>query len=452
MIDEDKIFETIEKEKIRIIRFVWIGNDGLIRAKASTKKHLKSHIKRGIGVGKSMQSINALDHMIGEGTFTAASKEFQIYPDLRTFKILPYAINSARFICELLNPDFKPSETDARAFLRRIMSQAKEIGFLPMAAGELEFYLTKCDETGTIVPQNNEKYCATTQFDLANDVMQDWLDAFEKMGLDIERVISEAGGAQYEITIRYTDALTAADNILTFRDTAKGVALNHGYSTTFIPKPFPGLAGSGMHLHISLWDLNGQNNLFYSESDEYFLSDTAKYFIGGIMAHQKGLCALCAPLPNSYKRLLPKMCTPAHCIWGVDNRAASIRIPSRAEGDGPEPTRIEFRIPDCSANPYFALGATLACGLEGIRKQIEPPEPIHMDPGDLIDEELEQRGIEYLPRTLGEALAEFKKDSFLREVMGEFGFNEYYKVRMSEWREYCNFVTEWELKNYRDTF
>ena len=449
---EAKIIQTIERERIKIIRFVWIGNDGVIRAKASTAKHLKSHIKRGIGIAKGIQSFNALDHLVLDGSFGAPAKEFQIFPDLKTFKILPYAKHSACFICELLNPDFEPSATDARAFLRRIISQAKEMGFLPMAAGELEYYLTQRDDSGNIIPQNNEKYGTTTQYDLANDVIQDWLDTFEKMDLDIERVISEYGGAQYEITIRYTEALTAADNILTFKDAAKGVALNHGYSTTFLPMPFPGGAGSGMHFHISLWDLNEKNNLFYSESDEYFLSGTAKYFVGGIMAHLKGLCAVCAPNPNSYKRLLPHSWAPAHCIWGVDNRAAAIRIPTRAEGDGPEPTRIEFRVPDGTANPYFALGVTLACGLEGIKKKIEPPEPVHIEPGDLMDDDLEKKGIEYLPRTLGEALAEFKKDAFFKEIMGDFGFNEFYKVRMSEWREYCSVVTDWELKNYRDTF
>jgi glutamine synthetase len=448
MLSKDEILKIVKREGINVIRFQWIGNDLLLRAKAAHADYLESHMDTGIGIAKAIQSFNVLDHLVPEGAFGAEASEFRILPDLSTFAIVPYAPKNARFICELNNLDLKPSETDGRSFLRKIIKQSDEMGYKLKVACETEFYTFKWVD-GKPIPNIMEKYGTTHGFDLANELIQEWINCLTAMHVKIERVIKEYGPSQFEITMRYSDALKAADDMVTLRDVTRGVALKYGLDATFMPKPFQGLAGSGMHLHISLWDNKNEKNIFYDKEDPRNLgfSEIGYFFIGGILKHVKGLCALCAPLSNSYKRLLPGSWAPAHICYGLDNRAATIRVPSTVGADG-NSVRIEFRVPDPAANPYIAIGATVAAGLEGIKNRIDPGEPIKLDPARLNEDELEKSGIGILPRTLGEALEELKRDEFLKSALGKMLFEEYTKARKSEWKDYREQVTEWEIKNY----
>jgi len=450
---KDEILKIVKDKEIKIIRFQWIGNDLILRAKASHADYLETNMETGIGITKAMQSFNALDHLIPGGAFGAEATEFRIFPDLNTFAVIPYAPKNARFISELFNLDLKPSETDGRSFLRKVVRYAENMGYKPKAACETEFYAFRWVD-GKAVPYITEKYGTTHGFDLANELIQEWIDSLTVMNVKVERMIKEYGPAQFEITMRYCDALKAADDMVTLRDVAKGVSSKHGLEATFMPKPFQEFAGSGMHIHLSLWDLKNEQNIFSDEEDPrgLGLSEDGYYFIGGIIKHIKGLCALGAPLSNSYKRLLPGSWAPAHICYGWYNRAAAIRIPSSVVGAKGDSTNIEFRVPDPAANPYLAIGTLIAAGLEGIKEQMDPVEPIDVDPTRLSDAELEKRGIEMLPRTLDEALRELKRDNFLKEVLGEILFEEYIKARESEWKEYREQVTEWEIKNYISSF
>jgi len=446
MPSSEEIIDIVKREEITTIRFIYLGNDGIIRAKASHADFLKSHMEEGIGLTKAMQSFNALDQLVSGG-FGPHSSEFRIIPQLETFAITPYAPKNARFIGELCNLDLKPSDTDARYFLRRVIRQAEEEGFKPMAACEAEYYLFKRKD-GEIVPQNREKCFASHGYDLANEIIQEWMDSLLKMNVKVERMIKEYGPAQYEMAMRYADALKAADDMVTLKEVAKGVATRHGLSTTFMPKPFPRLAGCGLHLHMSLWDTEGKRNLFYNKKDkrEYNLSKTGYHFISGLMEHMKALSPVVCPLSNSYKRLLMGSWAPTHVCYGYDNRAAAIRIPSQHIGSKGESTRIEFRMPDASSNPYLAIGVTLAAGLDGVRRRVDPGEPLNVDYPEI------EKEAEWLPRTLGEALREMKNDTFLRSTFGETLFEEYIRVRESEWKVYREHVTEWEVDNFIDSF
>lgn len=446
----DKILKMVKDEGIMVIRFEWVGNDLLLRAKASHVDFLKGHLETGIGLTKGMQSFNALDHLVFEGAYGPESSEFRIFPDLDTFALVPYAPKNARLLCELYETDMKPSMCDARYLLRRMIERAEKMGFAPMVACETEFYVFQ-KNGDKIDPYFIEKYGTTRGFDLANDLIQKWIDSLTKMNVKVERIIKEYGHSQLEVTLRYTGALKAADDMVTLRDVARGVAANQGLIASFIPKPSHTLPGSGMHLHISLWD--GKKNLFVDAKDKrgLGLSKIAYFFIGGIMKHMKALCPLGAPLPNSYKRLLLGSWAPSHIFYGWDNRAAAIRIPSVLAGNA-SATRIEYRLPDPAANPYIAIGSTIAAGLDGVKNEIDPGEPVNRDPMKLSRSELEELGLEPLPRTLGEAISEMKKDTVLRDLLGSIFFDEYVKVRESEWKAFREYVTEWEVKNYLESF
>jgi glutamine synthetase len=334
-----------------------------------------------------------------------------------------------------------------------MIEDAEKLGFKPMASSEVEFYVLK-REGSQVVPYVTEKFGTSAGYDLINELMQECADCLSKMGVRLERLKKEYGHSQVEPTLRYDDALKAADDEVTLRDVVKGVAAKRGLFITLMPKPFPGMAGSGKHLHISLFDPKSERNLLYDKSDprKCDLSEIGYHFLGGLMKHMKGICVFGAPISNSYKRLLPGSWSPAHVCYGYDNRAAAVRIPSLIPPKDGRGQRVEYRLPDPTASPYLALGTALAAGLDGIRNKLDPGDPTTTDPARLSDKQLEDAGIEYLPRTLGEAIAEARNDPFVKQSLGELLFEEYMKARESEWVAYREQVTEWEVANYLTTF
>ncbi len=449
----DEILKIVKDREIKIVKFLWVGNDMIPRALATHVDFLKDSMKSGLGVTRGMQSFNALDHLLQNGRFGAESSEFRLMPDLDTFSCVPYAAGLARFICELWEPDMTPSATDGRYYLRRTIEEAKKLGFKPMASCEIEFYVLR-REGDKVLPYVSEKFGTSLGYDLINELMQECAGCLSMMGVQLERLKKEYGHSQVEPTLRYTDALKAADDDITLRDVVKGVAAKHGLFVSMMPKPFQGMAGSGNHLHISLFDTESDRNVLYDKNDKRKcnLSEIGHYFVGGLMKHMKALTVFGAPISNSYKRLLPGSWSPAHVCYGFDNRAAAIRLPSLFPGTEGRGQRVEYRVPDPTASPYLALGTALAAGLDGIRNRIDPGEPLSLDPAKLSDKEFGELGIEYLPRTLGEAIAEARKDPFVKESLGEALFEEYMKVRESEWVAYREQVTEWEVANYLTTF
>jgi glutamine synthetase len=445
----DSVLRRIKQDKINLIKFQWLGNDLIPRALVSHADYLPDHVRDGIGVAKALQSFNVLDMLAYGGSWGSEAKELRIVPDVSTFSPIPYAPGSGRFISELYDLNLKPHTTDARYFLRRVISKANEMGFLPMTSCEEEFYVLKHDGQAW-TPYVHTKFATSYGYDLFNDYIQEVVANLTAMGVHLERLKKEYGHGQIEPSLRYTDALKAADDFVTLKDVAKGVAAKRGLFATFMPKPYQGIPGSGNHIHMSLFDRKTKRNVFFDAKDKRGckMSKTGYYFIGGLLKHLNGTCIFGAPISNSYKRLLPGSWAPAHVCYGYDHRGAAIRIPSISPHSDGSAQRVENRVPDPSCNPYWAVGTTLAAGLDGIENEIEPGEPLKEEPAKLSDNELEKRGIEYLPRTVGEAIAEAKKDPFVKKTLGDVAFWEYVKVRESEWRDYREQVTPWETANY----
>jgi glutamine synthetase len=439
----------VKDEKINLIKFQWLGNDLIPRAMVSHADFLRDHMRDGIGIPMALQCFNVLDKVAYEGSWGSEAPELKIMPDPTTFSALPYAPGSARMISELWGEDLKPHPTDPRSFLRRVIAKAQGMGYSPMVSCETEFYVLHHGDGGNVTPYVNTKFATSHGYDLYNDYVQEMVANLSTMGIHLERLKKEYGHAQIEPSLRYTDALGAADAFVALKDVAKGVAAKRGVFASFMPKPYAGLPGSGCHIHLSLFDLS-KRNVFFDANDKRGckMSNVGYEFVGGVLKHMNGISIFGAPLSNSYKRLLPGSWAPAHVCYGYDHRGAAIRIPSISPHSDGSGERVEWRVPDPSCNPYYAVGSLLAAGLDGIETKIDPGEPLREDPARFSEQELERRGIAWLPRTVGEAIAEAKKDPFVKETLGEMAFREYIKVRESEWRDYREQVTLWEVENY----
>jgi glutamine synthetase len=443
----------VKEKGINFVQFQWCGVDGPIRCKVSHSNFLDSYLKSGIGIAAAIDAINLLDHLVHGSLYGPESSEFRIIPDLSTFSEIPYIAGNARFICDLYDVNMQPSATDPRTFLKKMLKKAEDSGYAVMAACEAEFTLFR-RENGKIAPLFVEKYGAPNALVLASDLLTEIINSLTAMNVKVERLLKEYGPSQFEIQMRYSDALKAADDMLTLRTVAKGVASKHGLEATFLPKPTPYI-GNGMHLHLSLWDLEKKRNLFYSSEDSRGLgmSELGYSFIAGILKHSKALCALVAPLVNSYKRLLDGVWAPSRVFYAGDHRDAAVRVPSLSSPSDSNSMRIEYRVPDSAANPYLALGATIAAGLDGIESKLDPGEPIRDRIFELSEAEREKLGVgpaTFLPRTLGEALLEMRRSQFLKDTLGERLFEQYLMNRVGEWKEFREHITDWEIYNFID--
>lgn len=372
-----------------------------------------------------------------------------LYPDLDTFEIFPWRPQQgkvARLICDVHYPNGEPFDGDPRYVLKRMMAKAKDMGYTFLAGPECEFFLYHTDEEGNPTTVTHEKagYFDMGPLDYAENVRRDIVLCLEEMGFEVEASHHELAPAQHEVDLQYQEGLRTADDVTTFKMAVKNVAKRHGLHATFMPKPQEGVNGSGMHINMSLTDGMGRN-LFEDENDPAGLSTLAYQFMAGILYHMKEMVLLTNPLVNSYKRLIPGYDAPNYIAWSThSNRSALIRIPS-ARGYS---TRIELRCPDSSANPYLALAACLAAGLDGIEKGMTPPPSVDRNIYAMTREEKAQAGIEALPETLKEAMISFENSSFMREVLGEHIFNKYLEAKDREWKAFRAHVTDWEVNEY----
>ena len=309
---------------------------------------------------------------------------------------------------------------------------------------ECEFFLYHTDDNGqpTTVTHERAGYFDLGPVDLGENARRDMVLTLEDMGFEIEASHHEVAPAQHEIDFRYDEALTTADNIMTFKLAVKTIAKRHGLHASFMPKPKTGINGSGMHINMSL-SRDGKN-IFADENDPMGLSKEAYYFIGGLMKHIKGMCAITNPLVNSYKRLVPGFEAPVYIAWSATNRSPLIRIPAE-RGEG---TRIELRCPDPSANPYLVLAVCLAAGLDGIENQIMPPAGVDKNIFSMTEEQKDAEGIDSLPNNLLEAIHELEKDDLVKEVLGDHAYSRYIMAKKQEWAQYCSQVSNWELEQY----
>jgi glutamine synthetase len=444
---KQEILSHVSEHDIELIRFVYIDNDGVIRGYATTADELESDLETGHPFAVAMPFFSVLDNLTPETRFGCVG-EISGLPDLNTFRLLPYVSNSAMMICDFVGKaDHGPTGLCARSLLKEYLDGLE---FEVKAAFENEFYLLKKDESGQLVPFDNSLCFATTGLNQQHEVVLDIIQALKAQGLNVEKYYPEYGKGQVEIVYKYNDALKSADNQVFFRETCRGVAYNHGLIASFMPKPFQHLAGSGAHMHLSLWQ-NGKN-MFYDGSAEKGISELARHFTGGILKHLKALCAFTASTVNSYKRLLPHCWASAYTCWGFDNREAAVRIITGTKGREEKSFNIEIKPVDGACNPYLALLAVLAAGIDGVINQIEPGLPVDADPHDLPAEEREERGIERLPETLGQAAQALAADTFFIDVLGQVFVEEYLALKRFAWTEYINHVSAWEIDNYAEVF
>lgn len=383
-----------------------------------------------------------------DGFARIEESDMYLYPDLSTFIILPWQTHNgyttARIICDVYMPNGKPFEGCPRYVLKRALEKAKNMGFTFHVGPEPEFYMFNVDEKGNPLLENNEKagYFDMAPMDKGEDVREAITIALEGFGFEVEASHHECGPGQHEIDFKYADALTTADNIMTFRYVVKKIADDFGLFASFMPKPVEGIAGSGMHLNMSLF--KNEENIFYDAKQENGLSDQAMYFIGGILNHVKGFTALTNPLINSYKRLVSGFEAPVNIAWSEKNRSPLVRIPAK-RGTG---TRVELRNPDPSCNPYLALATALTAGLDGIIKKISPPEPINKNIYEMCLEERQENHIEALPKCLYEAIIELSNNDVIKEALGNQITEKFVSAKLLEWDEYTTKVHQWEIEQY----
>ncbi|MEE8163312.1 MAG: type I glutamate--ammonia ligase, partial [Anaerolineae bacterium] len=389
-----------------------------------------------------------------EGFARIYESDMVLMPDVNTYRLLPWesqARKVARIICDVYRPDGEPFEGDPRCILKRAIGAARERGYLYNTGPELEFFLFKMDAEPRIMPVPHDVggYFDFSPRDLASQVRGDIALTLESMGMEVEMEHHEVATGQHEIDIRYADALTSADNVMTLRYTVKAVSQTFGLYATFMPKPIFGINGSGMHTHQSLYTFDGES-VFFDPSDRYKLSKTAYAFMAGQIEHARGLAAIVAPTVNSYKRLTPGYEAPVYICWGQVNRSALIRIPRYSPGRE-QSTRLELRCPDPSCNPYLAFAAMLWAGLDGIERELEPPPPVEENVYDFDDAKLRELDIATLPGTLRQAIDELEKDEVLQQALGEHAYQAFVRAKKAEWDEYRIQVTDWELDRYLQT-
>jgi len=446
--NESQLAEVVERARAEDVRFVSLQfTDIMGVAKNVTIPFHK--------FGDAVRNGLWFDGSSIEGFARIHESDMYLEPDISTFRVIPWERGpntTARVICNVFTPDGDAFPGDPRQVLRRNIAEATKLGYVFHTGPELEFFLLKLMEPGVIesLPHDRASYFDVTT-DEAADVRKEMVNALEDQGIVVEASHHEVATGQHEIDFRYADALKTADNALTFKVTAKAIAQRHGLYATFMPKPYFGINGSGMHTHQSLASIATGENAFHEPEDEYGLSNVARHYIAGLLAHARGMSAILAPLVNSYKRLVPGYEAPVYVSWARINRSALVRIP-RIVGSRPESTRIELRCPDPSCNPYLAFSVMLAAGLDGIRRELPLPQPIEEDLFHFDEAMMAKHAIGMLPGSLAEALNELQRDEVVMAAIGEHVAEWFIEAKRQEWDDYRLRVTPWELERYLETY
>lgn len=432
------VIRMVEEEDVEFIRLQFTDIFGTMKNVAITKNQLE----------KALDNKCMFDGSSIEGFVRIEESDMYLYPDLDSFTIFPWRPQHgkvARLICDVYTTEGKPFEGDPRYVLRKAIYHAKELGYTFNVGPECEFFLFHTDDNGmpTTISHERGGYFDLAPTDLGENVRRDMVLTLEGMGFEIEASHHEVAPAQHEIDFKYDEALMTADNIMTFKLTVKTIAKRHGLYASFMPKPKYGMAGSGMHINMSLADQDG-NNIFSDPDGERGLSKEAYHFIAGIMEHIQGMTVITNPLVNSYKRLVPDYEAPVYIAWSATNRSPLIRIPA-TRGAG---SRIELRCADPAANPYLALAVCLEAGLDGIQRKLTPPASVDCNIFEMSTEEKEAQNIKSLPDNLLDAVKGLQNDRFIQGVLGTHLTNKYIEAKMSEWKDFNSHVTNWEIDRY----
>jgi len=434
---KQEILKMVKEDDVEFIRLQFTDMFGNLKNVAITTGQLE----------KALNNQCMFDGSSIEGFVRIEESDMYLYPDLDTYVTFPWRPQQgkvARFICDVYTTDNKPFEGDPRYILRKVIKEAADMGYSFDVGPELEFFLFNMEENGQPTTMTYEKagYFDLGPLDFGENARRDIVLTLEDMGITVEASHHEVAPAQHEIDIRYSDALTTADNIMTFKLVARTIAKRHGLHATFMPKPKFGVDGSGMHVNMSL--KKEGKNIFDDPSDKLGLSKEAYHFMAGIMKHVKSMTAILNPLVNSYKRIVPDFEAPVYIAWSASNRSPLIRVPS---GRGSS-ARLELRCPDPSANPYLTLAVCLAAGLDGIRNELTPPQSVDKNIFALTNEERVALGVERLPENLDAAILELENNDFMKNVLGEHVSKKYIEAKKLEWDNYRTQVTPWEIDQY----
>jgi glutamine synthetase len=437
---QEFVLRTVEERDIRFIRLWFTDVLGMLKSVAIAPAELESAFAEGIGFDGS--SI--------EGLTRVYEADMIAKPDPTTFQVLPWRgerHGTARMFCDILTPDGEPSLADSRNVLKRALAKASDKGFTFYTHPEVEFYLFNqpADAEAPLVPVDQGGYFDHLARGSTHDFRRAAITMLESMGISVEFSHHEAGPGQNEIDLRYADALTTADNLMTFRTVVKEVALEQGVFASFMPKPMADQPGSGMHTHLSLFE--GDRNAFHEPGAQFELSKTARQFIAGLLVHAAEITAITNQYVNSYKRLWGGAEAPSYVCWGHNNRSALVRVPMYKPGKG-NSSRVEYRALDSATNPYLAFAVMLAAGLKGIEEGYELPEATEDDVWELTDAERRALGIKPLPQSLDEAIAVMEKSELVAETLGEHVFDFVLRNKRQEWDGYRAQVTPFELKRF----
>ncbi|MDI9547443.1 MAG: glutamine synthetase family protein [Chloroflexota bacterium] len=445
--NKEQAIAACQAANVRLIRFLYCDNGCTIRGKLVPVDRLAGRIDAGQGLTVAMQAMNMLDQLQPvEGMGPVG--EIRLVPDPNSLVILPYAPHNAAMMCDMLTLDQEPWGACPRTFLKRMIARAAEHDIVMQATFENEFSLFKDEGDGQYAPLDNALCFSSIAMTMAAEVIDDMVTAFQEQGIPIDAYYPELGHGQYELPIRHTHALAAADNQIWFRETVRNVAYQHGLLASLAPKPLPDQAGNGCHIHWSLWDPTGERNLLYDPQDPYGVSELGRQFIAGVLAHLPGLLALTAPSYNSYRRLQPHFWSSAYTAWGPDNREASVRVASGKWGREASTVNMELKASDPSNNPYLALGGLIAAGLDGIERKLDPGDASLIDPGNLTEEERQARGIHRYPTSLIDAVAALEADNVLLAALGSELSTPYIAVKRSEYHAFAAEDVDFEIKHH----
>ncbi len=434
---KEDIIRIVKEEKVNFICLQFTDILGMLKSVSVTTSQLT----------KALDNRCMFDGSSIDGFVRIEESDMCLHPDLDSFVILPWDCDegkTARLICDVYHADGTPFEGDPRYVLRRAIKKAADMGFTCNVGPECEFFLFHLDGNGKATTNTHDMggYFDLGPVDRGEGCRRDICLCLEEMGFEIEASHHENAIAQHEIDFKYDEVLRTADNVMTFKYVVKNLANRHGLYATFMPKPVYGICGSGMHINLSLF--KDGKNVFCDENDVAGLSKTAYSFVAGVMHHIKAITVLTNPIVNSYKRLVPGYEAPVYIAWSAKNRSPLIRIPT-ARGSG---TRIELRNPDPSANPYLAMAAVLQAGLDGIEKGMTPPPPKDSNIFDLTPAQRKEADIHSLPKTLHEAVKEFRNSDFAKYAVGEHVYGKYIEAKQEEWKEYSTRVSQWEIDKY----
>ncbi|MDR0911390.1 MAG: type I glutamate--ammonia ligase [Methanobrevibacter sp.] len=435
---KEKVINEINEKDIKFIRLQFVDIHG-------TPKNIAVSLSKGEDIEDLFEDGMLFDGSSVDGFVEIHESDLLLKPDPETFSPLPWRpedSGAARLICDIYTPEGKPFEGDPRSMLKKSLAKIQSKGLSYNIGPEPEFFIIDQDVEGNYYPIDQGGYFDVEPTDLGTDFRRQLVLDLEKLGFEPEGSHHEVAPGQNEIAFKFDDALRTADAVITFKQAIKAIVDTMGYQVTFMPKPFFGENGSGMHCHQSLFK-NGEN-LFADDNSESGLSKDAKYFVGGILKHASALSAVCAPVVNSYKRLVPGYEAPVYKAYGLKNRSALIRIPA-ARGKA---TRIEYRCPDPSCNPYLAFAAMLEAGLDGINNKIDPGEPVEKNIYKMSEEELAKEGIETIPSSLWEAYHALEEDTVIQNALGDHIYNEFHAFKKAEWDEYRIQVFGYEQRKY----